>query len=309
VPDDATVIAMSHRVIEAYDRGDAAAVTAALGRGFVRFEGGAPSDGAAMLKELAAREPGAAYMASRAWRDERVRRDGAQLVFVGRAHEVQGGNDVHGGYRFDGWYLLAWAPEGGEWKLRLWTWQRARAPRDGWNDIYADGVGFTHEPNQLLVDAVRGVTPGEALDLATGQGRNALYLARQGWRVTGVDIADEGLRQARAAAVADALPATFVEADLASWELGVARWDLIAMIYTPAEPGWYARIDRALKPGGLIVIDGWGRGPGGEGDGEPAGAMAARFPGYEILVDRVERGVPDWAQDQGWLARFVARKR
>jgi len=67
--------------------------------------------------------------------------------------------------------------------------------------------GFTGEPSALLIEAAKGLRPGVALDAGMGRGRNAVYLARQGWTVTGFDISGEAIkarRDGRAAALADA---------------------------------------------------------------------------------------------------------
>ena len=56
---------------------------------------------------------------------------------------------------------------------------------------------FNHNPNAFLVECVRNRKPGKALDVGMGSGRNALYLASHGWDVTGFDIADVGVVQAR----------------------------------------------------------------------------------------------------------------
>jgi 2-polyprenyl-3-methyl-5-hydroxy-6-metoxy-1,4-benzoquinol methylase len=63
--------------------------------------------------------------------------------------------------------------------------------RDFWNGKFSDPqTQFNHQPSRLLVDAIQGRTPGRALDLGMGEGRNAIFLAQQGWQVTGVDLSD-----------------------------------------------------------------------------------------------------------------------
>jgi SAM-dependent methyltransferase len=67
--------------------------------------------------------------------------------------------------------------------------------------IYSqEEIPFLAEPNAFLVESTKDVKPGRALDVAMGQGRNALYLAKAGWEVTGFDISSKGLAAARAAA-------------------------------------------------------------------------------------------------------------
>src|SRR5687767_2178245 len=56
-----------------------------------------------------------------------------------------------------------------------------------WNERYAAGEGADRPPEPLVIHAIRDRKPGDALDLACGLGRNALYLAAQGWSVTAVD--------------------------------------------------------------------------------------------------------------------------
>src|SRR5438445_3611367 len=68
-----------------------------------------------------------------------------------------------------------------------------------YNPVYRGSAGevFTRKPNAFLVEMTRQRKPGRALDVGMGQGRNSIYLAQQGWDVTGFDPADEGVRQAR----------------------------------------------------------------------------------------------------------------
>ena len=120
-----------------------------------------------------------------------------------------------------------------------------------YDSIYGDTrAGFSRAPNALLVEAVKGRKPGRALDVAMGQGRNAVYLAKLGWDVTGFDTSAAGLAQARSAGVK-------LNAVLASdeeFDFGVARWDLIALLY-PIEKRSVYRIREALRPGGMVVVE------------------------------------------------------
>lgn len=118
-------------------------------------------------------------------------------------------------------------------RIAFWSWRLAGtgAKRASWNEIFRNDTGFSKEPNQLLVDTVAKVAPGAALDIAMGQGRNALYLASRGWKVTGVDLSDEGVRAAREAAAARHLQLHAINADLETYDLGVAKWELVTMIY------------------------------------------------------------------------------
>ena len=77
--------------------------------------------------------------------------------------------------------------------------------REQWDERYrADELIWKVEPNRFLVEEVAGLVPGRALDLACGEGRNALWLAERGWQVTAVDFSAVGLEKARRLASASA---------------------------------------------------------------------------------------------------------
>ena len=81
------------------------------------------------------------------------------------------------------------------------AFQDREALRLLWNNVYAgDDPIFLDAPNRLLVEVAEQRSPGAALDVGMGQGRNSIYLALDGWRVTGFDPSDEGIRMARATA-------------------------------------------------------------------------------------------------------------
>ena len=110
-----------------------------------------------------------------------------------------------------------------------------------WNKVYGghDPI-FVETPNPLLASAVLDRKPGKALDFGMGQGRNAVFLAMQGWDVTGFDPSDEGIRLAQAnAAKAGVKIRALVESD-DQFDFGVARWDLIVMTYirSPTVRAW-----------------------------------------------------------------------
>jgi len=117
---------------------------------------------------------------------------------------------------------------------------------------------FTLEPNAFLVAMTRDLPPGKALDVAMGQGRNAVYLASRGWDVTGYDVADDGLRIAADNAARAGTKITTVKARFEDFDYGTERWDLIYFVYTDApivDPAFVARICAALKKGGLVLVD------------------------------------------------------
>ena len=128
-----------------------------------------------------------------------------------------------------------------------------------WNRFYAsvDVDDPRWQPNALLVDVTRELEPGRALDLGMGQGRNALYLAEQGWRVTGIDISTVALRLARRQARERGVAIDIEQADMWSYELGSERWDLIVCSYLHGPEVVRAeQIKRSLAPDGVLVVGG-----------------------------------------------------
>ena len=130
--------------------------------------------------------------------------------------------------------------------------------RQRWNYLLTDSTTrarlFNNAPNGLLVETVRGLPPGTALDADMGEGRNALYLAQLGWRVTGVDIAEKALAFAQARAQQLSVPLTTEVHDMATYDWGQNKWNLIVLSYAGGRD-YAARVARALKPGGLVVLE------------------------------------------------------
>ena len=123
-----------------------------------------------------------------------------------------------------------------------------------------------------------------------GQGRNALYLASQGWRVTGIDISDEGLRQAREAAAARHLTIEAINANSDTWDFGVEKWDLVVLIYAGGDDNM---VKRSLKRGGLVVTERAHKDTNPRIGVETGAFSAAYAGGFKILRDEVVEDVSD----------------
>ena len=126
-----------------------------------------------------------------------------------------------------------------------------------WNKVYSTGQAiFVHRPTELLVNAIKGHRPGTALDIGMGQGRNSIFLAQQGWDVTGFDPSEEGVRQARDRAAKLGLHFRALVTKEEEFDLGTAQWDLIVMTYVRrlrAEDAEH--FARALRPNGIFVYE------------------------------------------------------
>jgi 2-polyprenyl-3-methyl-5-hydroxy-6-metoxy-1,4-benzoquinol methylase len=117
---------------------------------------------------------------------------------------------------------------------------------------------FNTEPNAFLVNMTTGMKAGTALDVAMGQGRNALYLASKGWQVTGFDIAQKGLDVAQAEAAKRKLHVTTVNRSFDDFDFGHEQWDLIVFSYSWSplvDPAFVDRVRGSLKPNGVVVIE------------------------------------------------------
>jgi len=308
VATEADIKAWSRAILDAYDRGETTSLEVALSPQFVHFEDGQPSSREQLLKRVRERDPDDAHIGTRKFEDERVVTGPQGAVFIAKATEHSTGNEVHGGDEFVGFYKLVWAPAGDRYQLLFWGWQLAghAVTRAFWDERYRNAIGFNKEPNQLLVHATSKLTPGAALDLAMGQGRNALYLASEGWSVTGVDFSAEATRQAQEQADARELELEIVQQDINTFDFGVAKYDLVTMLYATDNVDWIARSQRSLKRGGVFVYEFFQ----GDREGVDSARLAALFrDGFDILRNEVVRGTPDWASNQATLLQFVAKKR
>jgi SAM-dependent methyltransferase len=250
---------------------------------------------------------------TRTWGETHLSGEPGVAVFVAETTMKYPAEDDSPAGEMTLWQTLVWWWTGSDWKLAHQDLQPGglSAEREGWNDTFRSSAAvFNHKPNKLLVDAVATVKPGTALDLAMGQGRNGVYLATRGWKVTGVDISDVGLKVAREAADAAHVPLQTIEADLETWDLGKDTWDLVTLIYAGDDAKMLERIKAAVSPGGLVVIEYFhddatkGTGLGGFKTGQ----LAKAFAGWAIVRDEALEDLADWGLRPTKLARFIAKK-
>ncbi len=315
--DEAAVKTMSHALLDAYDRADEDGVGAALGPAFVLLDELRREPRDSVLARLHKRLARHAPPRTRTYGEEHTWITGTSAVFVGETVEhypldgalpCEDGSCMTGD--FDGQSTLVWLRDGSAWKVASWQWVKdgLEADRDEWNATYREGKDFNPAPNKFLVEMVKGRKPGLALDVGMGQGRNALYLASQGWRVTGIDISDEGLRQAREAATARKLTIEAINTNADTWDFGVEKWDLIVMIYAGADD---KAVKRSLKRGGLVVSELAHKELNPRIGVEPSVFSDAYKDGFTILQNDVVEDVGDWSwkeRTRGKLVRFAAEK-
>jgi SAM-dependent methyltransferase len=145
--------------------------------------------------------------------------------------------------------------------------------RERWNRRWAgeERVHASTAPSRFLVAEVADLRPGTALDLACGAGRNAVWLAEQGWRVTAVDFSGVALRMARSLAAERRVEVEWIEADAVAWTPPAGAYDLVCVLYLQLPAGErrtaLAHAAGAVRPGGTLLVlghdllnltEGWG---------------------------------------------------
>lgn len=198
--------------------------------------------------------------------------------------------------------------------------QKSTAPEDErevWNRVYTEEIeNLPPYPNRFLAQIIEGRKPGRALDVGMGQGRNSLFLARLGWEVTGVDISNKGIELAEKEAARLGLKLHCVLADIAAFDVGKAKWDLIVGVYMGRLILFQAgRLTQGLASGGLLVVEHFRRDVdrislSGGRLGYPVNALLETFvPALRIVRYEEVLDFPDWG-DQGErapLVRMLAR--
>lgn len=119
---------------------------------------------------------------------------------------------------------------------------------DFWNDRYGAAAQlWSGNPHGQLPEIVADLPPGSALDVACGEGADALWLAAQGWNVTAVDFSTVAIERARQAASQCGLNIEFIVAELDVW-VPEAGFDLIVEFYLHLEPNRRTSLHRRLQP-------------------------------------------------------------
>lgn len=177
--------------------------------------------------------------------------------------------------------------------------------RESWNRRYEGReLIWTAEPNRFLAAEAADLSPGRALDLGSGEGRNAVWLAEQGWEVTAVDFSDVGLAKGEKLAEERGVQVTWVLADLREHLPPADAFDLTAALYVhlPATERRrvLARAATSVAPGSALIVVGHDTSNIEEGYGGPQDPtilftpedVAGELPGLEIeRADRVRRKV------------------
>lgn len=164
-----------------------------------------------------------------------------------------------------------------------------------WNARYAQKeLVWSATPNRFLVEQVADLSPGRALDLAAGEGRNAIWLAERGWQVTGVDFSSTGLDVAREIARRREVEVDWVLADVTMWQPPGATFDLVIVFYLHLPPAARRTAHRnaasAVAPGGTLSVVGHDRDNLTRGVGGPPDATVL-LTADEVVDDLRDTGL------------------
>ena len=195
-----------------------------------------------------------------------------------------------------------------------------------WNARYA-GEEFVYgrEPNDFVVQAVSAIPhQGRVLCLADGEGRNGVWLARQGFRVTAVDVAEQGVAKGRELARASGVEIETRVADVTRFDLGIERWDAIVSIFlhlpSKARRELHRRAIAALAPGGVFVYEAYGPEQlryrtGGPPEAQLLHSLDDVVPDFDgCAIERAFEGVRAVNEGRlhrgdGFVVQVIARKR
>lgn len=122
---------------------------------------------------------------------------------------------------------------------------------------------FGKAPNHFIAAEAGRLTPGsEVLSVADGEGRNGVFLARHGHRVTSMDSSEVAQQKARRLAAEHGVTLDYVLADIAAWTWVTERYDAVVAIFIQFAPPdlrdkIFAGIFETLRPGGLLLLEGY----------------------------------------------------
>jgi len=130
-----------------------------------------------------------------------------------------------------------------------------KSDQERWDKKYrGQEFAYGKKPNAFLKTHISFLEKGLSLDLASGEGRNAVFLAENGWKVDAVDISPVGVRKARKLAKEAGVRINFIRADLDSYVIPKEKYDQIIVLYFWDRRS-IPRIKRGLKKGGRVLFE------------------------------------------------------
>ena len=200
---------------------------------------------------------------------------------------------------------------------------------DRWNERFSkDEYAYGEQPNNFLKEQLAKLKPGTILFAAEGEGRNAVFAARQGWSVSAFDISTEGKHKALRLAEKNKVALDYQIGELQSLDFKPGQFDALALIYAHFPPKiksrYHRTLDGLLRNGGTVIFEAFSkkhleylaRNPKVGGPTEIAmlfsmDELQSDFPDYEILqLEEKETDLDEgpFHQGTGSVIRFVGKK-
>jgi hypothetical protein len=198
-----------------------------------------------------------------------------------------------------------------------------------WDERYREeAFAYGKGPNLFFKKWLDGRTPGSILMPADGEGRNGVYAARCGWKVTSFDQSAEGRLKALQLAAEERVAIDYIVGDLAHLQFDAGSFDAIGLVFAhfdaDKKPAFHRKLDGFLRRGGVVILEAFSKshlayiardpnvgGPKDLGMLYSAEEILADFPGYEIVVLAEEEAVlseGNYHNGTGSVLRFVGRK-
>src|SRR4051794_7438155 len=198
-------------------------------------------------------------------------------------------------------------------EIRIVDEQGKRLEVERWNRILtAEQPRFNTNPNAFMVEVVKGRPPGKALDVGMGQGRNAIWLAQQGWDVTGFDPAERAVALAQVNAAKLGVKLTTEVKGTEDFAFGQDRWDLVLLSYVGARE-MNEVVTKSLRPGGIVILEAFHR---DATKGAPIGPavvfdtaeVPALFRSLRVIRYEEQLATADFGQTRVRVVRYCAEK-
>lgn len=193
-----------------------------------------------------------------------------------------------------------------------------------WDERYADEeYVYGTEPNEFLASQADKLPKGKVLSLCEGEGRNAVFLAKQGYSVTGVDSSSVGLAKANRLAAHEGVAIETELADMGDFHIAPDSWDGVVSIFCHIPESMRAELHRqvvdGLKPGGVLILEAYTPEQIALGTGGPkmasltmtAETLKKELVGLDIeLLQELQRDVVEgkFHTGTGAVVQLVAKK-
>lgn len=202
--------------------------------------------------------------------------------------------------------------------------------KNRWDERFSkEGYAYGTEPNNYLKEQLDKLIPGTILFPAEGEGRNAVYAAKQGWKVSAFDISMEGQKKASQLAELNNVHIDYQVGELQTLNFKADQFDAMALIYAHFPPevrsGYHKKIDTYLRKGGVIIFEGFSKkhleyntknakvgGPKDLNSLFSIEEIKRDFPNYEfkeLIEKEIELNEGLYHIGQGSVIRFVGRKK